>query len=264
VAIYSTFIQRAADQVIHDVCLQNLPVIFALDRAGLVSEDGETHQGIYDISLFRSSPNMTILAPAGEEELVKMLQWAVEENSSGPVMIRYPKALCPINDSAFSLPLEKGRGVWIRNSDRSRVCIAFTGSLYQQILSAADILESHGIDIDLYNLRFLKPVDEDFLVSIMNRYEVVLLAEEGCRSGGFGEYAAELNLRRNCSSRLVILGVGESFDALGNREELLHRNGLNGESIAEAAEKALLDKVDSLFEFAGINIVGRTREMDGD
>ena len=239
-AIYSTFFQRAADEVIHDVCLQNLPVIFALDRSGLVNDDGETHQGIYDISLFRSSPNMNILAPAGEEELVQMLQWALGDPPRGPVIIRYPKARCPAGDPAFSLPVEKGRGVWIRRARQSGsgspadVCVAFTGGLYAQALEGAEILSSRGIEADLYNLRFLKPVDEDYLADLMNRYALMIFAEEGSRSGGFGEYASDLALRRNCSCKIRILGVGEKFDAQGKREELLHRNGLDGEGIAEA------------------------------
>ena len=245
-AIYSTFIQRAVDGVIHDICLQNLPVIFALDRAGLVSDDGETHQGIYDISLFRSPPNMTILAPAGEEEFALMLEWALAAPSPGPVIIRYPKALCPRGDPAFSLPLEKGRGVWIRRGNREQghgfyngLCILFTGSLYAQVTEAADILESRGIGADLYNLRFLKPVDEDFLAELMDQYEAVVLAEEGSRSGGFGEYVSELAIRRSSLCRILVLGVREHFDALGKREELLFRNGLDGGRIADAAEQFL-------------------------
>jgi len=228
------------DQIIHDVCLQNLPVIFALDRSGLVSDDGETHQGIFDIGLFRSSPNLTIIAPAGEEEFNLMFQWALDEAAAGPVMIRYPKALCPAGDAAFSLPVEKGRGVWIRQTKPqaagAKVCIAFTGSLYTQVKAAADILDSNGIKADLYNLRFLKPVDEDYLADIMNRYEQMVLVEEGKRSGGFGEYAAELAARRNCSCKILVLGVGEKFDALGQREELLCRNGLDAGRIAAAVE----------------------------
>jgi len=234
VAIYSTFIQRAVDQVIHDVCLQNLPVIFAVDRAGLVSADGETHQGIFDISLFRSSPDMTILAPAGEEELAQMLRWAL--GASGPVIIRYPKASCPSGDPSFYFPVEKGRGSWVRRYGGKRVCLMFTGSLYPQVLEAADILQSHGIEADLYNLRFLKPVDEDYLYNnIMNSYEKVILAEEGSLPGGFGEYAAEFASRRNCSCRIKVIGLAEKFDALGEREELLRRNGLDAEALAEAA-----------------------------
>jgi 1-deoxy-D-xylulose-5-phosphate synthase len=240
VAIYSTFIQRAADAVIHDVCLQNLPVVFALDRAGLVGADGETHQGLFDISLFRSSPNMTILAPAGEEEFTQMVFWALA--APGPVIIRYPKAPCPAGDPAFSLPLEKGRGVWIARplwesgSVFCGVCILFTGSLYPQIMAARDILISRGIEADIYNLRFLKPIDEDYLSALIDRYENVILAEEGSRSGGFGEYLAELAMRRNCACRVKVLGCGEKFDALGGREVLLARNGLDAEGIAAAVE----------------------------
>ena len=230
-AIYSTFIQRAVDGVIHDVCLQNLPVVFALDRSGLVSDDGETHQGIFDISLFRSAPGISILAPAGEEELVQMLRWSLTE--TGPVMIRYPKATCPSGDLSFYLPLEKGRGVWVMRQD-SRICIMFTGSLYPQVLAGAGILQARGIPIDLYNIRFLKPVDEDYLTSVMASYEMVIVAEEGRVPGGFGEYASELANRFDCGCSVKVLGVKEEFDALGTRDELLRRNGLDGEGIAEA------------------------------
>ena len=243
VAVYSTFIQRGLDQVIHDVCLQNLPVIFTLDRSGLIGEDGETHQGLYDISFFRSFPNMTILAPAGAEELGLMFQWALE--SQGPVSIRYPKTLCPSGEKEFSLPLEKGRGAWIKKSESPNrsakgkakgICIAFTGSLYSQVIGAAEILETRGIIADIYNLRFLKPVDEDYLSSVMDQYNDMIFIEEGSSSGGFGEYASELAFRKNCSCRLLSLGVKEKFDALGTREELLLRNGLDAGGIADAVE----------------------------
>ena len=242
-AIYSTFIQRAVDEVIHDVCLQNLPVVFALDRAGLVGDDGETDQGIFDISLFRSAPGLSILAPAGEEELVQMLRFSLNGPpseplaESGPVMIRYPKATCPYGDPAFFLPLEKGRGVWVRRQD-SRICIMFTGSLYPQVLSGAEILQARGIPVDLYNIRFIKPVDEDYLADVMSQYEIVVIAEEGRVPGGFGEYASELANRRDCRCAVKILGVREKFDALGTRDELLRRNGLDGEGIAEAVVRS--------------------------
>jgi 1-deoxy-D-xylulose-5-phosphate synthase len=235
VAIYSTFIQRGAAQIIHDVCLQNLPVVFALDRSGLVGDDGETHQGIFDISLFRSAPGMTILAPAGEEELVQMLRWAFSH--PGPVMIRYPKAPCPEGEPAFFLPIEEGRGVWIRHTDAS-ICVMFTGGLYAQVLEAEEILEKEEISIDLYNLRFIKPVDEAYLAAVLDRYEFVLIAEEGRASGGFGEYLSELALRRSCSCKLSVLAVAENFDALGTRNELLRRNGLDGSGISEAVCRA--------------------------
>jgi 1-deoxy-D-xylulose-5-phosphate synthase len=213
------------------VCLQNLPVVFALDRSGFVSDDGETHQGLFDISLFRSAPNMIILAPAGKEELEAMLDWSLSNN--GPAIIRYPKDACPMGDPAFSEALEKGRGVWIRPPGAScQVCIAFTGSLYEQVMDGAEKLASMGIDAGLYNLRFLKPIDEDYLADIMNAFELVVFVEEGVKPGGFGEYAAELALSRNCSARVLVLPVKEKFTALGKRRELLRLNGLDGEGIA--------------------------------
>jgi 1-deoxy-D-xylulose-5-phosphate synthase len=242
VAIYSTFIQRAADQVIHDTSLQGLPVVFALDRSGFVGDDGETHQGLFDISIFRSAPNMTILAPASGRELRNMLAWALSE--VGPAAVRYPKARCPPEEDAFSLPLEKGRGVFVRRKTDS-LCLAFTGSLYPQAGEAAAILSRRGIEADLYNLRFLKPVDEDYLADILRRYKTVVFIEEGMRQGGFGEYAACLAVRWNAPARILVLGVEENFlsgapgNAQGNREELLRFSSLDGPGIASAVLKCL-------------------------
>jgi 1-deoxy-D-xylulose-5-phosphate synthase len=244
-AIYSTFIQRAADQVIHDVGLQGLPVIFALDRAGFVGEDGETHQGLFDISLFRPVPGMTILSPAGEAELSLMLDWALDRADGpaggpgpGPVMIRYPKTACPAADPAFAEALVPGRGVWIRRGGpgvQAPVCLAFTGGLYPEALDAAALLESRGIGADLYHLRFLKPVDEEYLAALINRYELTVFVEEGIREGGFGEYAADLARRRNCRGLVRTLAAAGDFAALGTRRELLHMNGLDGQGIAAVA-----------------------------
>ncbi|MDR2953403.1 MAG: 1-deoxy-D-xylulose-5-phosphate synthase, partial [Treponema sp.] len=183
-AVYSTFIQRAVDQVTHDAALQKLPVILALDRAGFVPNDGETHQGLFDIALFRSTPNTAILSPASENELRLMLNWALELET-GPMIIRYPKACCPKEIPAFSLPVEQGRGVWLLKNNR-QICLAFAGGLYKQVLDAAVILEEQGIEADLYNLRFLKPVDEEYLANLMNSYEYIGFIEEGIREGGFG------------------------------------------------------------------------------
>jgi 1-deoxy-D-xylulose-5-phosphate synthase len=234
VAVYSTFIQRAVDQVIHDAALQKLPVILALDRAGFVPDDGETHQGLFDVALFRNAPNTAILSPAGENELRLMLDWALE-SETGPVIIRYPKAYCPEEVPAFSLPVESGRGVWLSRSG-GRVCLAFAGSLYKQVLDAAAMLEERGIDADLYNLRFLRPVDEQYLTDLMNSYEYAGFIEEGIRDGGFGEYAAALARRRNCRADIAVLAVESAFcenrRALGTREELLAKNGIDGKGIA--------------------------------
>jgi 1-deoxy-D-xylulose-5-phosphate synthase len=260
-AIYSTFIQRGVDQVIHDVALQKLPEIFALDRAGFVGEDGETHQGVFDIALFRPVPGMTILSPASGAELRLMLEWALaraEEPDAGPVAIRYPKAGCPPEIPAFSLPLAAGQGVWVRGrpgsagpelapggkGSRERICLAFTGGLYQEALDAAERLALRDIEADLYNLRFLKPVDEDYLADIMDSYGMVVFAEEGIREGGFGEYAAELFQQRGCRGRLLVLAAPGNFAALGTRRELLQANGLDGKGIAGSIFEALCSKKD--------------------
>jgi 1-deoxy-D-xylulose-5-phosphate synthase len=239
VALYSTFAQRAVDQIIHDAALQKLPVIFALDRAGLVAEDGETHQGLFDIALFRSSPNMTILAPAGESEMRLMLDWALERQESGPLVIRYPKAFCPDEVSAFSSPLEKGKSVRLSKGGKGQVCLVFTGSLYRQALGASSLLKESGIEADLYNLRFVKPVDEEYLASLMNDYKLVCFIEEGIREGGFGEYAAALAQRCGCKAAVTVMAVESGFleneQALGTREELLSLCGLDGRGIAEKA-----------------------------
>jgi 1-deoxy-D-xylulose-5-phosphate synthase len=244
VAVYSTFIQRAVDQVIHDAALQKLPVIFALDRSGFVSMDGETHQGLFDITLFRSAPSMTILCPASESEMRLMLDWAFAQET-GPVIIRYPKALCPQETGAFSAPLDRGRGTWVSKNETSQVCLAFTGSLYSEAVTAANILKEQGISADLYNLRFLKPVDEDYLADLMNRYKLITFIEEGMREGGFGEYAASLVSRRACTARTAVIAVGSVFfeedKALGTREELLADNGLDGKSIAKSVLELITD-----------------------
>ncbi|MDR1904159.1 MAG: 1-deoxy-D-xylulose-5-phosphate synthase [Treponema sp.] len=250
-AIYSTFMQRAVDQVIHDVSLQHHPVVFALDRCGLVGEDGETHQGIYDISLFRPLPDIRILTPAAGSELSLMLDWTLA--CPGPSIIRYPKGPCPClsqeEEAAFFQGLTEGRGVFIRQRPASSLCIAFTGSLYPQVRKAADILESYELSADLYHLRFLKPLDEDYFAYMLAPYRLAVIVEEGVVQGGFGGYAAEIAQRQCRQTRVLCLGVEsagwsgpagkvpgsfELADCLGTRQELLHSFGLDEQGIAAA------------------------------
>ena len=235
VAIYSTFIQRAVDQVIHDSALQKLPLILALDRSGFVDADGETHQGLFDIALFRSTPNTAILTPASEMEMKLMLEWALKQSLT--VIIRYPKAYCPIETPAFSLPVETGRGVWIKKGS-GKVCLFFTGSLYREVLEASVILKENNIEADIYNLRFVKPLDEGHFIEIVNDYKLAVFIEEGIREGGFGEYACDLLLRSNCSTSAAVLAVESGFledeRALGSRQELLSENKLDGKGMAKS------------------------------
>jgi 1-deoxy-D-xylulose-5-phosphate synthase len=243
-AVYSTFIQRGVDQVIHDAALQKLPVILALDRAGFVGEDGETHQGLFDISLFRPVPGMRILSPAGAAELRLMLEWALDRAAGpgGPIAIRYPKGEVPAEIPAFSLPLEEGRGVWVSGPAGAELCLAFTGGLCAEALRAREILAGQGVRADCYNLRFLKPVDEDYLASVMDRYGLTVFVEEGIREGGFGEYALALARRRDCAGAVLSLAAEGDFQGLGTRRELLRMNRLDGEGIADYALRGFLKK----------------------
>jgi 1-deoxy-D-xylulose-5-phosphate synthase len=248
-AIYSTFLQRAVDQIIHDVSLQRLPVVFAVDRAGFVSGDGETHQGLFDISLLRAIPNMTILSPAFGEELSMMLKWALTQ--SGPCAIRYPKAKAPFQAAPFQTepfqtepfqdgalapipPIETGRGAFVDfgTAAGEDVLAAFTGSLYPSICRAAQLLSEQNVKAGFYNLRFLKPVDEDYLAGLLNRYKTAVFVEEGVKNGGFGEYAAELARRKNCPAKIITLNAGDRYLAQAGREELLAECGLDGDGIA--------------------------------
>ncbi|MDR0909596.1 MAG: 1-deoxy-D-xylulose-5-phosphate synthase [Spirochaetaceae bacterium] len=233
-AIYSTFIQRSIDQIIHDVVLQNLPVVFAMDRSGFVGGDGETHQGLYDIALLRSIPGMEILAPATREEFELMLDYCFSPaREKGPIAIRYPKAACPEKPGMLVEPLQQGRGAFYQKADDksgsgANTVLMFTGSLLPQAEEAARILAEKGIAIDLYNLRFLKPLDEAYFTKIASEYKQVVIAEEGCRNGGFGEYAKSL-----LGPETISITAKEDQPLLGTREELLTLHGLDGAGIAK-------------------------------
>jgi 1-deoxy-D-xylulose-5-phosphate synthase len=236
VAIYSTFLQRAVDQVIHDVAIPGLPVVFAVDRAGLVGPDGETHQGAFDIALFRGIPGLFILAPSTFNEMELMLRYAMAKAS--PVMIRYPKAPCCPSGSAGTQPLLEGRGVLLRR-DRGEVLIVTFGALLAEAMQAAELLKSLKIRADVYNLRFLQPLDTDHLVSLFYRYRLICIAEEGCRCGGVGEQIAAELKRRGTALPFLHLGFPRKFLPHGSRRALLALYGLDGRNIAAAVEQAL-------------------------
>ena len=234
VALYSTFIQRAVDQVVHDVALPNLGVVFALDRAGLVGDDGETHQGLYDMQLFRSVPNMTIMAPASGAEMDLMMDHAAER--AGPCVLRFPKDTCRLDLPELSLPLEPGRGVFARR-EGGAVLILSLGGLLHQALEAADILSRRGMAADVYNLRFVKPLDAGNLAEVLSGYEAAYLVEDGARSGGVGEMVG--SLLRECAPGLLYDhgGAPDAFLPQGSREELLADCGLDAAGIAEAVRE---------------------------
>ncbi len=232
VAIYSTFMQRAVDQVIHDVALPNLHVVFALDRSGAVGEDGETHQGFYDIALFKGLPHMTLMAPADAADLKAFLFWAMDRK--GPVMLRYPKSRvdCARGDAAAVV---EGRGVLMRKDSHSSILVCALGPLAYAALRAAETLAEEGIRADVYSLRFAAPIDEAYLCTLCRRYSHVLTVEDGSVAGGVGESIAAMLARSAEGPRVTILGFSSIPPAQATRDELLRDAGLDEAGIAAAA-----------------------------
>ena len=265
VAVYSTFMQRAVDQVIHDVALQSLPVVFALDRAGAVPDDGETHQGIYDIALFRSVPGLSVLSPVSAEEMRLLFRWAFDRRK--PVLLRYPKTTCPTEIPAFSLPVGEGRGIFVEQ-EGSDALIACTGGIFGEVQEAANILARRDAPVDIYHFRFLKPLDEDYFLEVTAPYRVVVIVEDGIRTGGIGE-ALEKLLRTARPDLLVgVLAFQESVlvdkellpGFVGTRREILEAAALSPGHIAgevrrlrALARKSGTDADSALFpaEFTG-------------
>jgi 1-deoxy-D-xylulose-5-phosphate synthase len=239
VAVYSTFVQRAVDQVIHDVALQKLPVVLALDRAGLVGRDGETHHGVFDIQLFRGVPNLAFLAPASPAELRAMLAFALD--SGIPAIVRYPRAACAREHAVCGRPLAPGRGVMVLERGGEALIVA-VGSLLAEALAAAARIEEEGSRADVYSLRFLKPIDEAFFLETVAPYRRVLFVEDGVKAGGIGEYLGCLMAEaggKNQDTVFSAAGVPDRFVEQGSREELLALCGLDAAGIAGRVRKLL-------------------------
>ena len=235
VAIYSTFLQRAYDQILHDVCLENLPVVFAVDRGGIVGEDGPTHHGLFDLSFLRSVPNMTIMAPKDENELRAMMATALAHD--GPSAIRYPRgSALGVDIDSPPRPLERGRAERLRQGED--VVIAALGSTVAESLKAADLLETEGISAVVINARFLKPLDTDLLTAECRRIPKVVTVEENVRQGGFGSAVIEALTDAGLTGlRIERIGLPDRFVEHGAQSLLRRRYGLDAESIAAAARR---------------------------
>ena len=230
-AIYSTFLQRAFDQLIHDAALQKLPVVFALDRGGIVGADGETHQGIFDLSYLRMIPGFTVMAPKDEEELRRMIVTALAAN--GPVAVRFPrgKAL-GVELSAHPQPIPIGS--WEMLREGTDAALLAVGPLVHEALSAAEILAPQGKQISVINARFIKPLDEQMLLAIARRTPLLITLEENTTSCGFGSSVAEFLSRQVASvPQIRMLGLPDCFVEHGNIKELRARYGLDAASIAK-------------------------------
>lgn len=229
VAIYSTFLQRAFDQVIHDVCLQNLPVVFVLDRGGIVGEDGKTHQGIFDLSYLSCIPNMIVAAPANENELQHLLYTAVKANA--PIAIRYPRGngIGVALDPEFQqLPIGKGE-VLRRGSD---VAILGIGATVVPCLEAASALAGSGVDCAVVNARFVKPLDADLILKTAAETQRLVTVEENVLAGGFGSAVMALLEQRGLSEvKVKCLGLPDGFVEHGSQETLRAQYGLDSRGI---------------------------------
>jgi 1-deoxy-D-xylulose-5-phosphate synthase len=235
VAIYSTFLQRAYDQVVHDVCLQNLPVVFAMDRGGLVGEDGPTHHGTYDLSYLRHIPNMTVMAPRDENALGDALTTALSLDA--PCALRYPRGQgvgVPITEPVV---WKKGKGELLRKG--SDALIACVGSTVHPCLKAAEALKEEGISVAVIDARFIKPLDEELLFDWGCKGRLMLTVEENILAGGFGSAVLETAAARSEDITIRCLGLPDSFIEQGSLSELRSDLGLDTEGIKTALRKAL-------------------------
>lgn len=235
VAIYSTFLQRAYDQMLHDICLQKLPVKFVIDRGGLVGEDGPTHHGMFDLSYLRTMPNMVVMAPKDENELRHMLKTAMDYDD-GPVSIRYPRGDgCGVDmdDELSTLSIPS----WEILKQGKNIAILAIGSAVYPSIKASDSLRSEGINVTVVNARFAKPVDKQLLKTIAQSHNYLITIEENALLGGFGsavlEYLSDSGIRSNSIKRI---GLPDCFIEHGSQDLLRNKYGLTSEKIADAVK----------------------------
>lgn len=229
VAIYSTFLQRAYDQMLHDVALQNLHVVFAVDRAGVVGEDGETHQGIYDIAYIKTMPNFTLMAPASPGELEMMLEYAVLEHR-GPIAIRYPRGTGK-EIEALKQPITYGKGLLVKQG--KDVTLVAPGNFLGMALKTAALLEEDGISCEVINPRFIKPMDKQLLRLSIGKTGRVVVIEDGIISGGFGSGVLEFLNDERIPARSLLLGFPDEPIPHGDRNLIYKKYGLDPQSVRE-------------------------------
>jgi len=231
VTIYSTFLQRAFDQVIHDVCIQDLPVFFCMDRAGVVGADGPTHQGMYDIAYLRCIPNLTIMAPKDEAEFQRMLVTGVTH--PGPIAVRYPRGSgvgAPLLEAGWE-PMSIGKGEVLRTGDD--LLLVGYGTMVYPAMQAAEILSEHGIEATVVNARFVKPLDTELIVPLAQKIGRVVTIEEGCLMGGFGSAVLEALSDAGVAVPVTRLGVPDILVEHATPSQSMQSLGLTGPQIAD-------------------------------
>ncbi|HVO72638.1 MAG TPA: 1-deoxy-D-xylulose-5-phosphate synthase, partial [Ignavibacteriaceae bacterium] len=239
VAVYSTFLQRAFDQIIHDVSLQKLHVVFVLDRAGLVGSDGPTHHGAFDLSYLRLIPNMVIMAPKDESELRDMLYTAINYKN-GPIALRYPRG------SALGVPLKEGfenieigKGEIIREG--TDAALLAVGTMVDYAIKAAANLEAENISCRVINMRFIKPLDYELLEETAEKFGTIFTLEENALCGGFGSSITEYLSDKNLKNNIIRIGLPDKFIDHGTQEELHHLLGIDPEGISQKVSCTLND-----------------------
>jgi 1-deoxy-D-xylulose-5-phosphate synthase len=231
VAIYSTFLQRGYDNIIHDVAVQQLPVIFAMDRAGLVGEDGQTHMGLYDIAYMLAVPGMTVTAPKDGEELIGLLKTALAHHA-GPFCTRYPRDKAPAEPRGVAEIPAVPYGTWEQLRSGSDIGILAVGTMVAPALGAAELLAADGVDCAVVNCRFLKPMDDALLEALTQRHRILVTVEEGTVVNGFGAYLAETLQTTHPEVRVVALGVPDRLIEQAPRADQLQAFGLTADGIA--------------------------------
>ncbi|MDF2543627.1 MAG: dxs [Herbinix sp.] len=236
VAIYSTFLQRAYDQIIHDVCISKLPVVFAIDRGGIVGKDGATHQGIFDLSYLSHIPNMTVMAPKNRFELEDMLAYAIEYQ--GPVAIRYPRGDAYQGLKEYQAPIEYGKSELI--TEGSEIAILAVGSMVETAVEVVEELETAGHKVTLVNVRFVSPIDYNLLEQLAESHKVFITMEENVRSGGFGQKVADFICERKLKQvDLINISLPDSFIEQGSVAELMEKYGMDKKGILKKIKDEL-------------------------
>ena len=229
VAVYSSFLQRAYDQILHDVCQQKLHVVFAVDRAGLVGSDGATHQGIFDLSYLTSIPGLTVMAPKNRWELSDMLRFAIRFD--GPIAVRYPRGEAYDGLREFRAPIETGRSEMIY--EESQIALFALGSMVSIAEKVRDVLKEQGYSVTLVNARFAAPLDEACIRGLADTHELIVTMEENVASGGLGEHVAAFVCREQLPVQLLAVSVPDQFVEHGTVGELYEMLGLDAASVAE-------------------------------
>ncbi len=226
--IYSTFLQRAYDQIVHDVALQNLPVVFCVDRAGVVGEDGATHHGVFDISFLRSLPNMVIISPRNEQELINAMHWATE-NARQPIVIRYPRGRGVLESLKPAQPISLGKGSLLKKG--KDIAVVSIGKMAEEVTKAIKQLEEHKIFASHYDIRFIKPLDTQLLDEIFTHYTHLAVVEDGIKAGGVGSAILEHLATTDYQIKVSLLGIDNVFVEHGKVSELYKSIGIDASNI---------------------------------